>query len=227
MNVERKVIDFFDNEIMPDDCVRRIENALEPQAVPTRRNVVRLRRILATAAILVCLSILTVSGIGLSRQGGNIPLESIQLSTRNAYHRLFGLETRSRAELEAQKAQDEERAERLRIALKNPGPLAEVRDGRLYFIAHNEDIDITDLCSPDEVFLYTYTDEQGFLHYIGIGGTPERWGCSEVMYDTLNPYSPSGGWVGGSGSGHWDNQADEPYGWYVQFKELTGHPYPL
>ena len=225
--MERKVIDFFDNEIMPDDCVRRIENALEPQAVPTRRNVVRLRRALTAAAILVCLSVLTVSGISMGRSGGNLPLESTKLSLRNAYDLLFGLETRSREEIAAQEAESQSWTTRLLYARPTRWPLVQTREGRLYFIGCGENIDITDQCSVDQVYIYTYTDDRGFLHYIGIGGTPELWGHFEVMYDTLNTTNPNVAWAGGGGCGHWDNQADEPYGWYVQFKELTGHPWPI
>ena len=225
--MERKVIDFFDNEIMPDDCIRRIENVLESKTVPTRRNVVRLRRALTAAAILVCLSILTVSGISVGRGVGNLPLESTKLSVRNAYHLLFGLETQSREEIAAQEAASQNWATRMLYARQTSWPLVETRENRLYFIACGENIDITDLCSADEVYIYTYMDDRGFLHYIGIGGTPENWGHFEVMYDTLNTTNPNMAWAGGSGCGHWDNEADEPYGWYIQFKELTGHPFPL
>ena len=225
--MERKVYEYFDGETMPEDCAKRIEAALEPAAAPMMRKVIPLRRALTTAAILVCLSILTVSGISLAHEGGNLPMESITLSRLNAYHKLFGLETRSREELAAKEAQNEAWENRQKQAKNTAKPLAEVRNGRLFFIACDENIDITDKCSPEQVFLYTYTDDLGFLHYIGIGGTPDRWGYSEVIFDTLSTNVPSGGWSGGGGSGHWDGEDDEPYGWYVQFKELTGHPWPI
>lgn len=223
--MERKVIDFFDNEIMPDDCIRLIEETLEASTAPPRWKTLHLRRALTTAAILVCLSILTVSGIGQSRQGGNIPLESIQLSTRNAYQRLFGLETRSREELaaeEAERAKAWALAKRYSEAHLTPGHLVEVRDGRLYFIACDEDLDITDLCSTEKVFLYTYTDEYDFLHYIGVGGTPDKWGYAEVLLDTQNDR-----WTSEIAHRNLDSNTEDPYGWYIQFKELTGHPFPL
>lgn len=225
--MERKLNDYFDGAIMPDDCVTRIEKSLETQAIRPSRKIIPLRRALTTAAILVCLTILTVSGLSLAHEGGNLPMESIALSRLNGYKLLFGLETRSREEIAAEEAQKEAWENRQNQAKATRAPLAEVRNGRLYFIACGEDIDITDKCSPDQVFLYTYTDDLGFLHYIGIGGTPDRWGYSEVIFDTLNTNVPSGGWSGGSGSGHWDGEDDEPYGWYVQFKELTGHPWPI
>ena len=225
--MERKLNDYFDGAIMPDDCVTRIEKSLETQTIRPSRKIIPLRRTLTIAAVLMCFCILTVCGIGNLNEGKNLPTESIELSRWNAYHKLFGLETRSREEIAAKEAQKEAWENRQKQAKETRAPLAEVRNGRLYFIACGEDIDITDKCSPDQVFLYTYTDDLGFLHYIGIGGTPDRWGCSEVIFDTLNTNVPSGGWSGGGGSGHWNGEADEPYGWYVQFKELTGHPWPV
>ena len=225
--MERNIYDFFDDQTMSADCAQRIEAALKTQSVSNRRIGVRLCRAVIAAAILVCLSILTVCGATTVQEGKSQVLETLHLGPRSVYKRLFGLETRSRAEIEAQETENKAWEKRQMQALQTPDPLAEVRDGRLYFIACGENIDITDLCSPEKVFLYTYTDDQGFLHYIGIGGTPKNWGNSEVIFDPLNPNSPSGGWSGGGGHGHWDNEADKPYGWYVQFKELTGHPYPL
>lgn len=223
--MERKVIDFFDNEIMPDDCIRRIEETLEASTAPPRWKTLHLRRALTAAAILVCLSILTVSGIGLSREDGNLPMESITLSRLNGYKLLFGLETRSQEDLaaeEAEKAQAWALAKRYSEAHLTPGNLVEVRDGRLYFIACDEDLDITDLCSTEKVFLYTYTDEYDFLHYIGVGGTPDKWGYAEVLLDTQNDR-----WTSEIAHRNLDSNTEDPYGWYIQFKELTGHPFPL
>lgn len=225
--MERKLNEYFDGAIMPDDCVTRIEKSLETQTIRPSRKIIPLRRTLTIAAVLMCFCILTVCGIGNLNEGKNLPTESIELSRWNAYHKLFGLETRSREEIAAKEAQKEAWENRQNQAKKTARPLAEVRNERLYFVACGEDIDITDKCSPDQVFLYTYTDDLGFLHYIGIGGTPDRWGYSEVIFDTLNTNVPSGGWSGGGGGGYWNGEADEPYGWYVQFKELTGHPWPV
>lgn len=223
--MERKIYDFFEEEAMPEDCADRIEAALETAAAPKPRKVIPLRRTLTTAAILVCLSILTVSGISLAHEGGNLPVESITLSRLNGYKLLFGLETRSQEDLaaeEAEKAQAWALAKRYSEAHLTPRNLVEVRDGRLYFIACDEDLDITDLCSTEKVFLYTYTDEYDFLHYIGVGGTPDKWGYAEVLLDTQNDR-----WTSEIAHRNLDSNTEDPYGWYIQFKELTGHPYPL
>ena len=213
---------------MPDDCARRIESSLKTKSATGSCRTILLRRALITAAIMACLSILTVSGVSNPHQVKNLLTDSIRLSTRNAYDLLFGLETQSQNERTSHEAMIQYWDLRLEDVHPTEWPLAQVRDGRLYFIACGENIDITDQCSLDEVFIYTYTDEWGFLHYIGIGGTPDGWGHFEVLLDTLDTYIPTGSWYGGGGAGcYWNNKTDEPYGWYAQFKELTGHPYPL
>ena len=224
--MERKLCEFFDGETMPDECVRQIASELIPKTVPTLRRTRPVRRILTTAAILMCLSILSVSGIGLIREGGNLPTESIRLSTRNAYHMLFGLDTRSREEREADEAIDREMEVLQMYAVPTPEPYAEVRDGRLYFIACGENIDITDQCSDDHVFLYTYTDDRGYVHYLGVGGTHDAWGIMEVYQHPDYSHLPSLGWCGAHGEGYFYDENGDDLGWKVEFRALTGHPYP-
>ena len=136
--MERKIHDFFAQEIMPEACAQQIDATLHENTSSRSPRVIHLRRILTTAAILVCLSVLTVSGFETMHGVGNRPLESIRLGTRNAYHLLFGLETRSREKIAAFEAENRAMEKRQQQAQETPGPLAEVRDGRLYFIAQNE-----------------------------------------------------------------------------------------
>lgn len=227
--MERKVKDYFEKQTMPDECSRRIEALLETRH-STYKRTSALRQFLAAAAALVVVFITALSAEAVYRSSSrNQPTHvSVQSNTRNAYSMLFGLETRSREEQAAAEAEQEAFDAWARSAHDTPEPFAEVRDGRLYFIANGEEIDITDQCSYDTVFLYTYQDQAGFTHYLGVGGTPEHWGYSEVIRDLNQIDNISNGWAGGNGGGaYWDNDADAEYGWYVQFKELTGHPFPL
>lgn len=62
------------------------------------------------------------------------------------------------------------------------GPVspAEVRDGRLWFIADGQDIDITDLVDENTPYIYPRTDlSSGERGYIIVGGTPENFGFAE------------------------------------------------
>ena len=70
---------------------------------------------------------------------------------------------------------------------------AEFREGRLWFTANGECVDITDQISEKKAYIYDYKDNQGIIHYLIVGGQPETFGYAEFTYDeTQNP-----GWVGG------------------------------
>ncbi len=57
-------------------------------------------------------------------------------------------------------------------------------DGKMYFIVHDEHIDITDQVSETKPFIYDYTDEDGVVHFwiIGKNGPePEHYGFAEYL----------------------------------------------
>lgn len=105
---------------------------------------------------------------------------------------------------------------------------AEVRGGRLYFMANGENIDITDLCSVDTAYIYTLEDDTGILHYIIVGGTPDNWGYQIFMKDPSCADGDPDGWIAGGAANHCGQDSDwEPYGWVVDAKERIGHPWPI
>lgn len=79
----------------------------------------------------------------------------------------------------------------------------EVRDGRLYFIGNGEDLDITDEISPETPYIYTYTDDEDWTHYIAVGGTVEdyQYGYAEFLKDA------DGQWSGGVCIGEYEGVA--------------------
>ncbi len=108
------------------------------------------------------------------------------------------------------------------------------RDGRLYFVDGDTEQDITDLISDDEPFLYSHVDTEGYERCIAIGGTftPDTdldgvyW--AELQKDAIlaeNVRYASSCWIGGQAIGHWDNEADDYYGWYKKAKEYFGWPW--
>lgn len=55
-----------------------------------------------------------------------------------------------------------------------------LEDGRIWFIANNEHIDITDLIDEETPYIYDGCDpENGITDYIIVGGTPEKYGWYE------------------------------------------------
>ena len=60
--------------------------------------------------------------------------------------------------------------------------LIEVKGDRMYLVVDNQLIDVTDLCSEDDYYLYECTDADGTRHMIYVGGTLENHGWLEYIY---------------------------------------------
>ena len=84
-----------------------------------------------------------------------------------------------------------------------------LEEGRLWFVAGEERVDVTDLVDEETPYLWTQWMEDGSLHYIIVGGTPEDYGWSEGMK------FPDGS---GGGSGMLHSREDIP------FEEFTQDP---
>ena len=98
----------------------------------------------------------------------------------------------------------------------------ELEDERLWFVVNDEHIDITDLISEDEPFLYNYTDEEGIIHYwiVGKNGPkPGNWGYGEFLYQ------PGANWIGGySARANLDKEGHGP-AWLEKGKEELNIPW--
>ena len=70
-----------------------------------------------------------------------------------------------------------------------------LEEGRLWFVATGERIDVTDLVDEATPYVWTRWLEDGSLHYIIVGGTPEDYG----WYEGIKLPDGSGG---GSGMPH-------------------------
>ena len=217
--MERNIHDYFENETMPEELSRRIEQTLTAKPV----NAVRPRwtRAAAVAASLILVLAMTFSG---------------QITTAFAEVYDFFIHTQSPEETTPLGRMDKDTyltygdvididEDGAILATTDP---AEVRDGRLYFIANGEDIDITDLCSMDTAFIYVMQDRTGTLHYIFVGGRPDNWGYGSIMKKPGNLRNPLGELIGGGGHNHCGRESNwEPYGWYLDAKEKIGHPFPV
>ena len=105
-------------------------------------------------------------------------------------------------------------------------PFTDYIDGRVYFIANGENIDITDKFSPEEPFTYIYTDGKLITHYIAIGDTPENTGFFEITQMSWdNSYR---GQIGGVGAKYWYRGEDDTWQcpWLLKARELF-EPYGI
>lgn len=78
-----------------------------------------------------------------------------------------------------------------------------LEDGRLWFVAGGQRVDVTDQVDEETPYVYTTTDGEGNLHYIIVGGTPEDYGWFEGVQ------FPDGS---GGGSGVPHSRTDLPTG---------------
>ena len=78
-----------------------------------------------------------------------------------------------------------------------------LEDGRLWFVAGGQRVDVTDQMDEETPYVYTVTDEENNLHYIIVGGTPEDYGWFEGVQ------FPDGS---GGGSGVPHSRTDLPTG---------------
>ena len=68
-------------------------------------------------------------------------------------------------------------------ALNAESPV-EVREGRLWFIADGQEVDITDQISEDTPYIYTVEDgNAGFIDHVIVGGTVEDYGYANIIVD--------------------------------------------
>ena len=106
-------------------------------------------------------------------------------------------------------------------------------DGRLYFVANLEHIDITEMISEEIPFTYIYMDPDGFTHYIAVGGTysPDP-DINDVGYGEWISYVENAeqtkygkGWMGGYCDHHWDPETGEDRKWLQVAKDEMGIPW--
>lgn len=98
-------------------------------------------------------------------------------------------------------------------------PFTDLVDGRVYFIANGEKLDITGRFSEEEPFTYIFTDRHLLTHYIAIGGTPENPGWVERVNQSW-AMGLIAGCGGAGGFNTWNPETDERYGWETRAKEI-------
>ena len=215
--MERKVYDFFEKETMPEDCARRIESSM----IHHHKPVIQWRRFAAAAAALVLVLALfnaeaicaTADSILDEITHALKPETQLKLNrdigrvANGAYHvhsDLFAYHSGSS------------------VSWSGSCNFVEVADGRLYFTGNEEYIDITDLCSMEEAYVYPLNSGDGIIHYLCVGGTPDKYGYFEFIFDMTDEVAP---WKTGGGFYQIDPESEEPYGWVHDLAEKLDCPW--
>lgn len=95
-------------------------------------------------------------------------------------------------------------------------------EGRVYFRANGENIDITDRISTEVPFTYVYTDRK-VTHFMAVGRTSDNDLGWLAVRRAGSAETGDLRWLsGGYAHGYWNNAEDEPYGWYMAAYEEMG-----
>ena len=100
---------------------------------------------------------------------------------------------------------------------------AHMDNGRLYFTANGENLDITDRLAEDAPFYYTFVDDYELTHYMVVGyhGTLDNFGVYNFVRE-----QQTGEWVTGSGRNFLDPVTESRYPWVDIAWEDLGIPWP-
>ena len=220
--MEQEILHSFEAETMPEHLTRRIEARLTNSAGKSSRPVwIRAAAIaasLALAVLLACSGHITTAFadfydfiVRTQNSGVTEPLGRVDENTIVSY---MGIIDKESGDI---------------TSMYTVGPNTEipieVEDGRLFFVANGEHMDITDLCSEEEAFVYMLQDNTGIHHYFIVGGTPESPGYQIFLQI---PGTEMGGWVCGGSEGVTTAES----GWLIRpwaqdGKEKVGHSWPL
>lgn len=206
--VNNQVKEVYEQVRMPEKCSRRIERAMQGRQevilsiLPFSRRISR-----PAAALIAALLILMADGTVYAATGEGI-ISRVFSFANNA---VFTKET-------------DEEGNNISTAAYNTSDAtapAEYKEGRLWFTANGENIDITDQVSESMAYTYRYTDAQGITHYLIVGGEPETFGYAEFMCNE----SGTREWIGGYFSSGKVGESINP-DWLQNAKEELGIPWP-
>lgn len=249
--MEKRLTDAFDQVTMPEACAKKIETRLSAmpdtasryQAKPLQES--RCSFLAPLAAMLALVLALGLFWKPAESQVFTEPSQPTQTETS------LMEKAQMQKELIEKELMEKEQSYRfrdsgLRITEGKNQVEAEVNtgavpqwlketDGRLYFVGNGEEIDITDQISMDEPFTYAYTDTGGIRLHIAVGRLDDEPYVSiqqsvgwAVWYRDMNEAEDGmqfTGWIGGTSSGHWNNTADEEYGWHETAQRLLDIPW--
>ncbi len=106
---------------------------------------------------------------------------------------------------------------------------AKYENGRLYFLGHGENIDITDKITEEEPYFYSYADEEGYVHHMVVAYTGElsNFGIYEFIREDKEGLQPWEGWVTGAGRNFLSPETMSRYPWVDIVWEELGIPWSM
>lgn len=228
--MEYKLRSAFDMVQMSDSCIGKIEKAMTKKAARRSPS----RRIKQAAAAAACLTVVLLAGTNptvvqaLERilkpfTQGTVYIDNRQYSYNDGNLMISGTHNWVIDSRE--------------VLGETPDwqwLSAPIKEGKLFFTANGEMIDITDLISYDTPFTYIYTDDTGIIHYIAVGGEfTAQSGLGNVGKVEFLRYADAveedaemihAGWMGGYSDNYCDEQG-QTYPWVIKAYEILGLPW--
>jgi len=208
--MKQQVKQMYEQIKMPASCVQAIRRAAENQAREETRPVPSRRRPAAVAAAF--LAAVLVAGLAFNTE--------VRAAVDQFLKRYVFYQDTAVIEIDGDGT--------AMTSYDTGAPLfAQVRDGRIFFVANGEDLDITDQTSLEEPFLYTYVDDQNVEHSLIVGGTPENFGVHAFFREHGVHANSQDGWLGGYGSNYLDPDTGKAYPWLEKAWEELHIAWPL
>ncbi len=206
--MENRVKEVYGQIKMPERCSQRIEEAMQNKQAGTSKIPAGYRRLPRPAAALATVLLLVLaSGTTYAYTGEGIISRIVSFAS-NA---IFTESVDEKGNMVSSAVLDTE----------NVTAPAVYKDGRLWFTANGENIDITEQISDSQAYIYDYRDSQGIKHYLILGGDPETFSYAEFLYDeSKNP-----AWVGGYFTSGKVGETINPV-WLENAKDKLGIPWP-
>ena len=204
--MKEQVKEMFDQITMPEETERKIRQVIAGEWKPKKRNPGLLRAAATVAAMLALILV-------------------ISPTARAAVNELVRYVV-----ADASFVRDSETGEVMEVVVDEEGEsnmFIEVGDGKFYFSANGQYIDITDKTSMETPYIYTYVDASNIEHMLIIGGEPDNFGVSEFYREVVEGQQDWQGWIGGYSSNYIDNQTGKAYPWVAAAWEELNLPWPM
>ncbi len=198
--MKEQVKTMFEDITMPQDTEKEILQAMDQKQAKSQRHLGRRIAVLAAMLVLV---------LALSPEVRAAVKEWVEVLVFEDGITLYRVEGEE---------------EKTIVAYQTEEPAwAEIRGDRLYFLGHGQEIDITDQIAEEEPYLYTYTDENGYQHFMVVGyyGELANFGIHEFIKN------PDGTWLTGAGRNFLSTENDgRRYPWVDIIWEQLNIPWP-
>lgn len=203
------VQNMFDKITMPEACVEKTKEAMMQMEHKKNRKNWNMRPAVTAAALA---AVVLIAGLMMNTEVRAAVSELVRYVIRDS--------TFTRQE-------DGELLEFSQEAGDTAPVFIDAGDGKMYFSAFGQYVDITDKTSMEKPYIYTFVDEENVEHMIAIGGSADNFGVMEFYRELVEGQPKWGGWIGGYSENYVDNQTGKAYPWVAAAWEELDLPWPM